>query len=103
MALPILGPALGFLGSIFFRKVTEAVTGTDASDLAGSHTTTPPAARRKPRALTKPFFYVVGAVCLYYFIIYPVISYHWPHYNFPPIEATLLNVLFSLGGMGGAQ
>lgn len=90
MALPILGPVLGVLGSLFFRKVTEtSATGQTVN-------------RRKATPMSKTLVYVLSAAALYHFLIYPIISYHWPHYNFPPIDASLFTMLLSIGS-GSAQ
>lgn len=88
MALPIIGSALGFIGSFFFRKVTESAPSGQ------------PVTRRRATPMSKTLVYVLSAACVYHFLVYPIISYHWPHYNFPPIDAALLNIVL---GMGGGQ
>lgn len=85
----LLGTLVGAVGGLLTRKITET-----APD--GAQTT-----RRKPRRFTYAAFYVLAAVLLYHFLLWPVLNFHFPEYGFPPIDAALLSVLAGLGsGLG---
>lgn len=85
MALPVLPALIGALGSWFFRKTTT-------TDDAGS-TTECRKARPVPVALTL----VIAFFVLWYFLIHPILSYHFPEYGFPSIGAEILAAIAAIG------
>lgn len=81
----LLGAALGWVGSKFVRTVTT-------TDENGEEST-----KRQATGVGKGSIIVVGCALLYHFIVWPIINYHWPEYDFPPIDGGLLSVLTSIG------
>lgn len=85
----LLGTLVGAVGGLLTRKITE--TAPDGAQMT----------RRKARRFTRAAFYVLAAVLIYHFLLWPVLNFHFPEYGFPPIGAELLTALAGLfSGLG---
>lgn len=85
MALPIIPALVGAVGSWFVKRVT-----TVADD--GTETE-----HKKPRPVPIALTSVVGFFILWYFLLHPILSYHFPEYGFPSIGAELLSLIINMG------
>lgn len=84
----LLSTALGAVGGLLFRKVTN-VAGDGAK-----------VTKRKPKAFTLYMFWLIVIALAYQIIVWPVLNYHFPEYGFPPIEAAaILSALSAVGGL----
>lgn len=85
MALPVIPALVGAIGSWFVKKVT-----TVADD--GTETE-----QKKPRPVPIVLMFVVVFFILWYFLIHPILSFHFPEYGFPGIGAEILSVIVNMG------
>ena len=81
----LLGTLVGAVGGLLTRKITE--TAPDGAQVT----------RRKARRFTRAAFYVLAAVLIYHFLLWPILNFHFPEYGFPPIGPELLSVLAGIG------
>lgn len=85
MAFPIIPAVVSVLGSLFFRKVTTVDEKGDTQE------------KRQARPVPAVLTFVVFFLVLWYFIIHPVLTYHFPEYGFPGIGAEILGAIFAAG------
>ena len=81
----LLGTLVGAVGGLLTRRITE--TAPDGARVT----------RRKPRRFTRFAGWVLAAVVLYHFLLWPILNFHFPEYGFPPIGPELLSVLAGIG------
>lgn len=85
MALPIIPALVGAVGSWFVKKVTTVEEdGTETE-------------RKKPRPMPIALTLVVGFFVLWYFVLHPILAFHFPEYGFPNIGAELLSLIINMG------
>ena len=88
MALPIIPTLVASVVGLFVRKVTVADADGKESE------------RRKARPVPAALASLLAFLLLYQFLIWPVLTYHFPEYGFPPLDlATIGAALTAAGGM----
>lgn len=86
MAIPVLPAIISAVAGFLFRR-GRSDNGGDAR---------PEAPRRAPSLV---FLYLLAFLLIWFFVVHPVLSYHYPEYNFPGISPEVLGAVFAaLGG-----
>lgn len=72
----------GAIAGLFVKKVT--IMAPDGEEIT----------KTQPREGTKGLGWIVGFLVLWHFVGYPILSYHFPHYQFPSLDGGWLSGIF---------
>lgn len=85
MAIPVLPAIISAVAGFLFRRGRDDTGNSIAPD--------------KRRAPSQAILYILAFLLIWFFIVHPVLSYHYPEYNFPGIGPDVLGAVFAaLGG-----
>lgn len=84
MALPFVTTLISAVSGLFFRRGDSEKPGTG----------------KQMRPLPTALCVLLAFLALYYFLVWPILNFHFPEYGFPPLDVTALGAAFAaLGSM----